>query len=174
MSVISDFFTTFLSFVNNSSIIGFIRSSRNQDGGYGNWKNAPSSMESTFQAIDLLNSFDELSQLSSVEKTETISYILSLQYYRSAPRGESLHRCHGHTHCMSGNSHWQRITSCQKGLPGRTANSLRIKTCKFHSFLCHLIKGWCLNRALPIASQVAIPQVIRHNEDNVGFTFWLS
>ncbi|MHA1228250.1 MAG: prenyltransferase/squalene oxidase repeat-containing protein [Candidatus Hodarchaeales archaeon] len=62
-----------------SEIIEFVKSTRNVDGGYGNWKNARSSMESTFQAIRIYCMYDMLSLLPLTEVNETLSFIKSLK-----------------------------------------------------------------------------------------------
>lgn len=52
------------------SIIDFIAESRNMDGGYGNWKGGRSSMESTFQAIDLIHSLNLSLPFDDAKKTD--------------------------------------------------------------------------------------------------------
>lgn len=59
-------------------IFSFINTSRNSDGGYGNWDGSKSSMESTFQALKLLYSFNVISQLTSQEANSTLNYIQQL------------------------------------------------------------------------------------------------
>jgi len=59
-------------------ISAFVNDSRNSDGGYGNWMNAQSSLESTFQAMELLSSFNHLSKLTVTEANTTLNYIQQL------------------------------------------------------------------------------------------------
>ncbi len=62
-----------------SQIMAFVAAARNQDGGYGNWKNAKSTMESTYQALMLLSAYDQLRSFSYNELNQTVSFIESLK-----------------------------------------------------------------------------------------------
>ena len=64
-------------FVN--AVVSFVMESRNVDGGFGNWKGAPSSMESTFQAIQILVALDKLDQLELSEINSTLNFVKSLE-----------------------------------------------------------------------------------------------
>ena len=59
-------------------ILEFIQNSRNPDGGYGNWKDAPSTMESTFQAISLFFALNRTDLLTVEEANQTLQFIQSL------------------------------------------------------------------------------------------------
>jgi len=59
-------------------ISAFINDSRNLDGGYGNWMNSQSSMESTLQAMELMSSLNQLSKLTINEANSTLNYIQQL------------------------------------------------------------------------------------------------
>ncbi len=56
-------------------IIEFVDTSRNTDGGYGNWEGARSSVESTYQAIQLLTAHMGQTNLDIVSATKTLSFI---------------------------------------------------------------------------------------------------
>ena len=60
-------------------ILDFIANLRNQDGGYGNWKGSVSSMESTFQAISILNVYDRFDSLTTQQLQDTWAFISSLK-----------------------------------------------------------------------------------------------
>ncbi len=57
----------------------FIQSARNENGGYANWKGAKSSMESTYQAVVLLQAYGYQDALSSNEANITIEFIQGLK-----------------------------------------------------------------------------------------------
>ncbi|MFW9887874.1 MAG: sugar-transfer associated ATP-grasp domain-containing protein [Candidatus Thorarchaeota archaeon] len=59
-------------------IIDFTMSSLNVDGGFGNWKGARSSMESTYQAIQLLSIHGQLSALNASQANSTVNFIKGL------------------------------------------------------------------------------------------------
>ena len=44
----------------------------------------------------------------------------------------------------------------------------RVVLCKLGSFGCHLIETRSLDPLLPVTTQVAVTQVVDHDEDNVG------
>ncbi|MFW9990776.1 MAG: sugar-transfer associated ATP-grasp domain-containing protein [Candidatus Odinarchaeota archaeon] len=61
------------------AILSFVASTRGPDGGYGNWKGAKSSMESTFQALQLLSAYGVLSNFTLVEVNTTLQYVQGLK-----------------------------------------------------------------------------------------------
>lgn len=62
-----------------NAVFDFIQKSRNENGGYANWKNGVSSMESTFQAIEIYNIFNRMDELTTFELNKTKSFVDSLQ-----------------------------------------------------------------------------------------------
>ncbi|MFW9968559.1 MAG: sugar-transfer associated ATP-grasp domain-containing protein [Candidatus Odinarchaeota archaeon] len=62
-----------------SQILAFINKCQNLDGGYGNWKGSRSSMESTYQAIELLHSFSVLESFSLTSVNKTLQFIQNLK-----------------------------------------------------------------------------------------------
>ncbi len=61
-----------------NAIFLFVEESRNANGGYANWANGTSSMESTYQAIELYNIYGRLSDLSSDAINQTLNFINKL------------------------------------------------------------------------------------------------
>jgi len=61
-----------------TEIFSFVNDTRNFNGGYGNWDGSKSSMESTFQALELMSSFNIISQLTTQEANSTLDYIQEL------------------------------------------------------------------------------------------------
>ncbi len=61
------------------SVLEFVQNARNADGGYGNWKDAPSTMESTFQAISLFVALNSTDLLTTAEANQTLQFIQSLK-----------------------------------------------------------------------------------------------
>lgn len=57
----------------------FAATSRNSDGGYGNWKDARSSMESTFQCLQLLLAHNNLTSLDLAEVNRTLEFVHQLK-----------------------------------------------------------------------------------------------
>ncbi|MFW9815448.1 MAG: sugar-transfer associated ATP-grasp domain-containing protein, partial [Candidatus Thorarchaeota archaeon] len=64
-----------------AEVLNFINSSRNEDGGYGNWNGARSSVESTFQALQLLVTYNNLSVLSIESVNRTVGFLEQLKTF---------------------------------------------------------------------------------------------
>ncbi len=62
-----------------TEILAFVNESRNENGGYGNWKGAPSSMESTYQAFQIMKALDALDQLTEEKINSTLTFVKSLE-----------------------------------------------------------------------------------------------
>jgi prenyltransferase beta subunit len=60
-----------------NDILKFVEDARNPDGGYANWNNGRSSMESTYQAIDLLYTINQ--PLNEQKVNTTLNFIQSLK-----------------------------------------------------------------------------------------------
>ncbi|MFW9795195.1 MAG: hypothetical protein ACFFEE_12880, partial [Candidatus Thorarchaeota archaeon] len=62
-------------------VLNFINTSRNEDGGYGNWNGARSSVESTYQALQLLVTYNNLSVLSLARANQTVEFLEQLKTF---------------------------------------------------------------------------------------------
>ncbi|MFW9832019.1 MAG: prenyltransferase/squalene oxidase repeat-containing protein, partial [Candidatus Thorarchaeota archaeon] len=62
-----------------TEVLDFVNTSRNVDGGYGNWNGARSSVESTFQALQLLVTYNNLSVLSIDGVNQTVKFLEQLK-----------------------------------------------------------------------------------------------
>lgn len=69
-----DFFSYPLPVNQVNTILGFVENSRNNDGGYGNWEGARSSVESTYQAIEILTTHKGQTDLGIEEANKTVSF----------------------------------------------------------------------------------------------------
>ncbi len=79
----SSFFLDNLSYTHPTSLfescLEFIQSARNDDGGYGNWDGAKSSVESTYQALRLLSVRDNIGSLTLDEANATLRFMNDLR-----------------------------------------------------------------------------------------------
>ncbi|MFW9797516.1 MAG: sugar-transfer associated ATP-grasp domain-containing protein [Candidatus Thorarchaeota archaeon] len=62
-----------------AEVLDLVNSSRNDDGGYGNWNGARSSVESTYQALQILSTYNALSSLPESQVNETVNFLLQLK-----------------------------------------------------------------------------------------------
>lgn len=60
-------------------ILGFVELSRNSDGGYGNWDGSRSSVESTYQSMQLLTVYNNETTLDISQANSTVSFIEQLE-----------------------------------------------------------------------------------------------
>ncbi len=62
-----------------TDVLNFVNISRNNDGGYGNWDGARSSVESTYQSLQLLTAYNNLSLLDSASANQTVEFLSQLK-----------------------------------------------------------------------------------------------
>ncbi|MFW9850668.1 MAG: prenyltransferase/squalene oxidase repeat-containing protein, partial [Candidatus Thorarchaeota archaeon] len=68
-----------ISYPLEDQLLPFIQTSRNSDGGYGNWEGAKSSVESTYQAFLLLSRYDDLSTITAIDANQTAEFLQGLE-----------------------------------------------------------------------------------------------